>query len=67
MDKIKQSFITIINYIKFIYFLYKGNMIGGNSPELILRVAQTFLTLESPRYPNTYYMGRSIIKSAELF
>ena len=67
MDKIKQSFTTIKNYIKFIYLLHKGNMIGGNSPELVLRVAQSFLTLESPRYPNTYYMGRSIIKSSELF
>lgn len=67
MDKIKQSFITIKNYIKFFYLLFKGNMIGGNSPEIILYVAQAFLTLESPRYPNTYYMGRSIVKSSELF
>lgn len=66
MNRIKQSLKNLINYIKFFYFLSKGKIIGDKNPEVILRAIKIFISLESPRYPNTFYFGRDMIKSSEL-
>ena len=66
MNRIKKKFIGIINCIKFFYFLFKYGAFEGDSPNFILKVIQKFITLESPYYPNTIYLGRSITKSSEL-
>lgn len=62
---IKRRVVSIINYIKFIYFLSKG-IFEDNSPEIILRIIQKFISLQTPFYENTIVMGRSTRKSCEL-
>lgn len=67
MNRIKKGFITTINYFKFFYLLFKGNILGSDSPSTILNLLRAFVSLESPYYPNSYYMGRSLAKSSLLF
>lgn len=62
---IKRKLLSVLNYIKFTYFLSKG-IFGSNSPEVILKMICKFVTLEAPFYSNKVVMGRSVKKSAEL-
>ena len=66
MNRIKQSLINLINYIKLIHSFSKWEVIGGKNPEIILRAIKILISLESPRYPNTLYFGRDMKKSSEL-
>lgn len=58
----KRSIKSIINYVKFIYFLRKG-IFGSNSPEVILHVIKKFISLEAPFYSDKVVMNRSMNKS----
>ena len=63
--KIKRRISSIINYIKFVFFLSTG-IFGSNSSEVILKVISKFVALEAPFYSNNIVMGRSMNKSIEL-
>ena len=58
----KRSIRSIINYVKFIYFLRKG-IFGSNSPEVILHIVEKFVSLEAPFYSDKVVMNRSMNKS----
>lgn len=62
---LKRRATSVVNYIKFIYFLSKG-IFGSNSPEVVLKMICKFVTLEAPFYSQKVVMGRSISKSIEL-
>ena len=62
---LKRSFISVLNYIKFAYFLCKG-VFGSSSPEVILKIICKFIALEAPFYSNKIVMGRSTAKSIQL-
>lgn len=62
---IKRRVTSIVNYIKFIYFLCKG-IFGSNSPEVVLKLICKFLTLEAPFYSEKVVMGRDVNKSIKL-
>lgn len=62
---LKRRATSVVNYIKFIYFLSKG-IFGSNSPEVVLKMICKFVTLEAPFYSNKIVMGRSMKKSIEL-
>ena len=61
----KRRVISVLNYIKFIYFLSRG-IFGSNSPEVILKIICKFVALEAPFYSTKVVMGRSMSKSTEL-
>ena len=61
----KRRVFSVLNYIKFVYFLSKG-IFGSTSPEVILKMICKFVTLEAPFYSDKIVMGRSVKKSAEL-
>ena len=58
----KKSIRSIINYVKFVYFLRKG-IFGSNSPEVILQIIKKFVSLEAPFYSDKIVMNRSMEKS----
>lgn len=62
---LKRSFISVLNYIKFAYFLRKG-IFGSSSPEVLLKIICKFVDLEAPFYSNKITMGRSVKKSIQL-
>lgn len=62
---IKRRVFSLINYIKFTYFLSKG-VFGSTTSEIILKVLYKFLSLEAPFYSQKITMGRSMQKSIEL-
>ena len=65
ITNIKRAFISIRNWILFLYSLRKEKF-GANSPELILKVIMNLVALETPYYKNIIYCGRSTEKSKEL-
>ena len=65
MNKFKRALIQAFNWLRFSTALIK--VFRGNSPELILRVIEIFVTLESPLYKDTLYLGRSMSDSVLLF
>lgn len=62
---LKRRVLSIVNYIKFTYFLSKG-IFGSTSPEVILKVICKFVALEAPFYSDKVVMGRSVRKSIGL-
>ena len=62
---IKRRVFSLINYIKFIYFLCRG-VFGGTTSDVILKVLHKFLALEAPFYSEKVVMGRIMQKSIEL-
>lgn len=58
----KKSIRSIINYVKFVYFLRKG-IFGSNSPEVILQIIKKFVSLEAPFYSDKIVMNRSMERS----
>ena len=50
----KRSVSSFINYIKFAYFLTR-DIFGSNSPEVILRVINKFVSLEAPFYSDNVH------------
>ena len=61
----KRSVSSFINYIKFAYFLTR-DIFGSNSPEVILRVINKFVSLEAPFYSDKIVKSRSMSKSIAL-
>ena len=64
MNKIKRVSIKTFNWLKFIIASIK--VFRGNSPELVLKIIEMFVVLESPLYRDTLYLGRSMADSALL-
>ena len=65
MSNFKKSAIGILNWIRF--FLTSRKVFGGNSPALVLKVIELFVTLEAPLYNDSMYLGRSVPTSVKLF
>lgn len=65
MNKVKKSIVGIFNWLRFSLSLTKG-IFGGNSPELVLKVIELFVTLEAPLYKDTLYLGRDVLTTAKL-
>jgi hypothetical protein len=64
MNKTKRAIIQAFNWLRFVVSSMK--VFRGDSPELILKVIEIFVTIESPLYKDTLYLGRSIKNSASL-
>ena len=64
MNKFQRALIKAFNWLRFSTALIK--VFRGNSPELVLRVIETFITLQACLYEDTTYLGRSITGSALL-
>lgn len=65
MNNFKKSVIGILNWVRF--FLASRKIFGGNSPALVLKVIELFVTLEAPLYNDTMYLGRNVSTSVRLF
>ena len=63
---LKRKAYSVINYLKFAYFLRKG-IFGSNSPAAVLKLISEFVMLEAPFYSNKIVMGRTMNKSIQLF
>ena len=57
---------NIIKLLKFSLYLYKNHIFRDGNPQLVLRVIQKFIELESTNYPQNLKVGRSVQASTKL-
>ena len=67
--KLKMLIIKICNIIKllrFSFYLYYQNLFRDGDPQLVLRVIQGYINLESQNYKNSIVYGRTVDTSVKL-
>ena len=67
--KFKILYIKICNIIRFLKFsvsIYKNNIFRDGNPQLVLRVIQKFISIESANYADTIVNNRSVEASVKL-
>lgn len=57
---------NIIKLLRFSFYLYYQNLFRDGDPQLVLRVIQGYINLESQNYKNSVVYGRTVGTSVKL-